>query len=164
MLCRDVGEFFRGLRAGIGGDPLAYVWVPELHKDGVHFHVHFAVGRFVPRRVIDQAWGRGFVSIKLLGHLPVGSGELSEARQAARYLSNYVAKTFTDPATRVPGMHRYDVAQGFAPEKVSLRGRSADEVVDAASEMFGQEPALRWSSAQVEDWQGPPAIWAQWGA
>nr|WP_152188191.1 hypothetical protein [Georgenia satyanarayanai] len=79
-----MGQFFRDLRAGLGGRPLPYAWVLELHKDGVHFHVHFAVGRFVPRRLINEAWGRGFVSIKLLGDLPVGSGTLDEARVAAR--------------------------------------------------------------------------------
>ncbi|WP_438612648.1 rolling circle replication-associated protein [Kocuria cellulosilytica] len=54
-----VGLFFRQMREKLGGDPLPYAWVPELHKDGVHFHVHFAVGRYVPRRLIESAWGRG---------------------------------------------------------------------------------------------------------
>jgi hypothetical protein len=158
-----VGLFFRGLRAGLGDRPLPYMWVPELHKDGEHFHVHFAVGRYVQRRLISSAWGRGIVDIRLIGDLPVGSGVLAESRKAAGYLSKYVTKTFTDPTTRVVGMHRYDVAQGFQPRKVSLHGRSAEEVLGQASEMFGVQPARRWSSAETEDWSGPPAIWAQWG-
>lgn len=157
-----VGEFFRRLRALLGGEPLAYVWVPEWHKTGHGLHVHFAVGRFVKRGLISQAWGRGFVHIKLLGDLPVGSGSLGEARMAARYLSKYVTKTFTDPDARVLGLHRYDVAQGFKPEAVKFYGRSADHVVAQASELFGVEPEFRWSSLDVEDWAGPPAIWAQW--
>ena len=162
MLREHTAEFFRSLREGLGGKPLAYVWVPELHKDGVHLHVHFAVGRYVPRGLIESAWGRGWVHIKLLGDLPVGSGTLGEARAAAGYMSKYVAKTFTDPTTRVMGLHRYDVAQGFQPEVLRLRGRSADAVIGQASEMFGAAPALRWSSGEVEGWVGPPAIWAQW--
>lgn len=159
----DVGEFFRTLRTALGGEPFAYAWVPEWHKTDHGLHVHFAVGRYVPRRVIDQAWGRGFVHIKLLGDLPVGSGPLSEARRAAGYLSKYVSKSFTDPRPRVLGRHRYDVAQGFQPAKVTLHGRSPDDVLGQASATFGQEPALVWSSTEVEDWAGPPAIWAQWG-
>lgn len=158
----DVGAFFRALRAGLGGEPLAYVWVPEWHKTGHGLHVHFAVGRYVPRSVINAAWGRGFVHIKLLGHLPVGSGALGEARQAAGYLSKYVSKTFTDPGTRVLGLHRYGLAQKFQPEKVTLRGRSPQDVLDQASGIFGMEPAHVWSSADAEQWAGPPAIWAQW--
>jgi len=162
MLREHTAEFFRSLREGLGGKPLAYVWVPELHKDGVHLHVHFAVGRYVPRGLIESAWGRGWVHIKLLGDLPVGSGTLGEARAAAGYLSKYVAKTFTDPTTRVMGLHRYDVAQGFQPEVLRLRGRSANAVIGQASAWFGVAPQYRWSSADVAHWAGPPAIWAQW--
>ncbi|WP_441005563.1 rolling circle replication-associated protein [Kocuria rhizosphaericola] len=159
-----VGLFFRQMRDKLGGDPLPYAWVPELHKDGVHFHVHFAVGRYVPRRLIESAWGRGHVHIKLLGDLPVGSGTLGEARLAARYLSKYVTKSFTDPATRAAGMHRYDLAQGFQPEATRLYGRSPGEVIEQASAMFGAQPAVRWNSDEVDLWIGPPAIWAQWDA
>ena len=155
--------FFRDLRAGLGGKPMAYVWVPEWHKTGHGLHVHFAVGRYVPRSVISSAWGRGFVHIKLLGDLPVGSGPLGEARRAAGYLSKYVAKTFTDADAHVLGLHRYGLAQGFTPTKVSLHGTSADDVIDQASQFFGMEPARRWSSGEVEGWKAPPAIWAQWG-
>lgn len=156
-----VGEFFRGLREGLGGRDLPYVWVPELHGDGVHFHVHFAVGRYVPYRLIKAVWGRGIVNIKLLGDLPVGTGTLGEARRAAGYLAKYVAKTFTGPG--LAGLHRYDVAQGFQPEKVALRGRTRDAVIDQACDLFGTQPTRTWSSAEVAGWTAPPAFWAQWG-
>ncbi len=158
----NVGAFFRTLRADLGGDPLPYVWVPELHADGVNFHIHFAVGRYVHWKKVHAAWGHGGVNMKLLSDLPVGTKTLGEARRAAGYLSKYVTKTFTE-ATRPFGLHRYDVAQGFQPTKVSLWGRCPEEVLDLASETFGHDPTLRWSSSEVEDWQGPPAIWAQWG-
>ena len=158
----DIRVFFRSLREGLGGEPLAYVWVPEWHKTDHGLHVHFAVGQFIPQRFIRDTWGHGFVSIKLLGDLPTGSGALAESRAAARYLSKYVTKTFTDPEARVLGLHRYGVAQGFQPEAVLLHGRTPGDVLDQASEMFGMEPEYRWSSADVTDWAGPPAIWAQW--
>lgn len=163
-LVRDhLGEFFRSLRSGLGGASLPYVWVPEWHKSGHGLHAHFAVGRFVKRSLIESAWGRGFVHIKLLGDFPVGSGDLSEARVAAGYLSKYVAKTFTDPSARVLGLHRYDVAQGFQPKSVHLSGTSPDSVLGQASAVLGSSPTVEWASSSVEDWKGPPAIWAQWG-
>ncbi|MDQ3610678.1 MAG: hypothetical protein M4D85_03550 [Actinomycetota bacterium] len=116
-----VAEFFRDLRSGLGGRPLPYVWVPELHKDGVHFHVHFAVGWYIRRGLIEQAWGRGWVNIKLLSDLPVGATSWHEARRAAGYLSKYVSKTF---GTDLRGLHRYEVAHGFQPAVTRLAGRT----------------------------------------
>jgi hypothetical protein len=158
-----LAEFFRNLRSSLGGNALPYLWVPEWHKTGHGLHAHFAVGRYIKRSLIGEAWGHGFVHIKLLGDLPVGSGTLSEARRAAGYLSKYVTKTFTDPDARALGLHRYDVAQGFKPEVMSLSGRSAGDVLGQASDLFSSAPVHQWSSAESEDWQGPPAIWAQWG-
>lgn len=158
----DVGEFFRELRTALGGKPLPYAWVPEWHKTDHGLHLHFAVGQYVKRNLIASAWGRGFVHIKLLGDLPVGSGTLAQARKAAGYLSKYVTKSFTG-GQRPAGLHRFDVAQGFQPKAVRIVGRSADDVVGQASGLLGGlAPARRWSSAEVADWQGAPAVWAQW--
>jgi hypothetical protein len=159
-LRRDVAQFFRALRTLLGGEPLPYVWVPEWHKSDHGLHVHFAVGRFVPRRLIERAWGRGFVHIKLLGQLPAGSTPRDEARQAARYLSKYVRKSFD--ARRVPGLHRYEVAQGFQPVQMRLHGRTFDEVVDQAVEVMGGDPDTVWTSEETPGWQGPPSVWASW--
>jgi len=158
----DVGDFFRNVRAGLDGESLPYVWVPEWHKSGHGLHLHFAVGRFVPRGLINEAWGRGFVHIKLLGDMGHGATALDEARRAAGYLSKYVAKTFTDPDARVLGLHRYDVAQGFQPAKVSLYAKSRDALIDQASQTLESPPTYVWSSDDTPDWQGAPAVWAQW--
>lgn len=110
-------------------------------------------------------WVRGYVGIKLLGDLPVGAGSLGEARKAAGYLSKYVAKSFADDAQgvkRPKGLHRFDVGQGFAPTVTRLTATTADGVLARACEVMGAAPALRWSSADAEDWRGAPAIWAQW--
>jgi hypothetical protein len=163
VLREHLAGFFRSLREGLGGAPLPYVWVPEWHKSGHGLHAHFAVGRFIKRSLIVNAWGHGFVHIKLLGDLPVGSGDLSQARRAAGYLSKYVAKTFTDPTVRGLGLHRYDVAQGFQPAAMRLSASSSDSAIAKASELMSGGPITRWSSAESADWQGPPAIWAQWG-
>jgi hypothetical protein len=159
-----LGAFFRDLRSGLGGSPLPYAWVPEWHKTDHGLHAHFAVGQYIRQRLIKEVWGRGHVHIKLLGDLPVGSGALSEARKAAGYLSKYVTKTFTDPESRVFGLHRYDVAQGFQPVRLALSGDSPGDVLAQASDYLNGPPVTQWSSASVEDWAGAPAIWAQWGA
>lgn len=155
----DVGRFFVLLRRKLGGDPLPYLWVPERGEKRGRLHVHFGVGRYVPRGLIKASWPLGFVHIKLLGNLPVGSGPVAEARQVARYLAPYVSK---DLGAAGDGLHRYDVAQGFQPKVVKVWGRSADEAIGEASKLLGCEPDVVWSSTTETDWAGPPAGWAQW--
>ncbi|MCU1677356.1 MAG: hypothetical protein JWM93_2114 [Frankiales bacterium] len=159
QLRADVAHFFRSLRAALGGDPLPYVWVSEWHKTGHGLHVHFAVGRYINRSLIAAAWGHGFVHIKLLSNLPVGSTLRDEARQAARYLSKYVTKSFTE---HTPGLHRYELAQGFQPSARVLLGTSVDGVLRQACAVMSGEPRLRWSSSDADDWLGPPAVWFAW--
>ena len=160
QLRADLAELFRRLRSAIG-EPFPYLWVPEWHKTDHGLHAHFAVGRFIPVGLIREAWGRGFVHIEMLNHLPVGSGALGEARLAARYLAKYVGKDL-GRATDRAGLHRYEVAQGFQPRAFGLRGQTADEVVDWASVVMGRAPERVWRSRDVDDWAGPPSVSAQW--
>ena len=159
-LRKNVGDFFRKLRIGLDSE-LPYVWVPEWHKTGHGLHVHFAVGRYVPRGLIDESWGRGFVHIKLLSDLPVGSGSLEESRRAAGYLSKYVTKSFVEDE-RIPGLHRYDVGQGFKPRSIRVHGDSEQAVISKASRLMGSPPIKYWSSREVENWKGAPALWLAW--
>lgn len=160
QLRADVALFFRSLRSALGGRPLPYVWVPELHADGVHFHVHFAVRRYIRKALLREVWGRGHVGIKLLSDLPVGSTSWDESRRAAGYLSKYIVKAFDQP---VFGRHRYDLAQGFQPPLHRLEGRSSEDVLaQACVLMGGRQPVVRWSSADKPDWQAPPAVWFAW--
>jgi hypothetical protein len=161
LLRSHLAGFFRGLREGLGAGRFAYLWVPQWHPGGHGLHAHFAVGRFVPRGLIEQAWGHGFVHIKLLDGLPVGSGELAEARLAARYLARYVGRD-VESERRLAGLHRYEVAQGFQPAKVECYGESAEDVIERASGYMGSAPERIWFSSSVEGWRGPPACWAQW--
>jgi hypothetical protein len=90
------------------------------------------------------------VHIKLLGDLPVGSSRLDEARRAAGYLSKYVGKAFDDH--RVPGLHRYEIAQGFKPTRTRVYGRTEPQALAAACAVMGSEPTRLWSSAQDPAW------------
>ena len=93
------------------------MWVPEWHKSH-GLHLHFALGRYAARGLIESAWrdgvaDAGFVHVELLGDLAVGSGRVAEARKAAGYLGKYVGKSFGAERTR--SLKRYDVAEGFQP-------------------------------------------------
>jgi hypothetical protein len=135
--------------------------VPQWHPGGHGLHAHFAVGRFVPRRLIERCWAHGFVHIKLLDGLPVGSGQLAEARLAARYLARYVSHD-VESERHLTGLHRYEVAQGFQPEKILCYGVSAPDVIERASGLMGAQPEHVWLSSSEEGWRGPPACWCVW--
>lgn len=155
----DIGEFFRGLKSRTG-KTFPYLWVPEWHSKGHGLHLHFAVGRYVPRALIDESWGRGFVHIKLLGNVPIGQGSLGEARRAAAYLGKYLRKGFE--AERTMNLRRFDAARGFTPKVELIVGRSADEVLEEASCRMERRPSYVWRSRDQEGWVGPSAIWATW--
>lgn len=159
VLRAHVRRFFRALRTDIG-EALPYVWVPEWHKSGHGLHVHFGVGRYVPRKRIEARWPHGFVHIKLLGDLPTGSGTLQEARAAAGYLGKYVGKSFGDGGG---GLHRYEVAQRFQPRAVRITADTEEEALNQASRLMRGPPSHVWSSRSVDGWSAPPAVWAAWG-
>lgn len=161
QLRQDVAAFFKALRPGLGGQALPYVWVPEWHPGGHGLHVHFIVGRYVRQSLIRDAWGHGIVHIKLIGDLPVGSGALAEARKAAGYLCKYIGKGLDDERRRA-GLHRYEVAQGFQPERISVYGETDDEAIASASQYMDRSPETIWRSSSVEGWRGPPACWVSW--
>jgi len=162
-----VALFFRHLRDSLGGDPLPYLWVPEWHKSH-GLHLHFAVGQFIPRSKLEEAWGRGWVHIKLKSaRLPAGSKPLAQARANAGYLSKYVSKTFEadeqDPAkARLRGLHRFDVAQGFTPKTTRIWASSRAQLIEYASGAMGGAPERTWFSSDEEEWEGPPSLWLQW--
>ena len=162
VLRGDVARFFKGLRQGVDGQGkgLPYLWVPEWHPGGHGLHVHFAVGRFIKRGLIEEAWGRGHVHIKLLGDLPVGSGSLEESRVSGRYLGKYAAKALD--GERAPGLHRYEVAQGFQPATIECYGPTAEAAIGSAARYMGREPAIVWRSSSVEGWRAPAACWVAW--
>lgn len=160
VLRADLADFFRCLRGAVG-EPFPYLWAPEWHPGGHGLHAHFAVGRWIARGAIEDAWGRGFVHIKLLGDLPVGAGTLGEARLAARYLAKYVGKDLASGG-QPSGLHRYEVGQGFQPRTVRITGTSADEVIGGAETFMGTAPERVWRSGDQEGWAGPPAVWASW--
>ena len=158
-LREHVGAFFRRLRAELGGRTFPYLWTGELHKDGSRWHAHFAVGRYIQRTEIERSWSHGFVHIKLLGDLPYGARGREQPRLAARYLSKYVGKSLAEHRR---GLHRYEVAQGFAPRKEGNRGRSSEEVIAWAVERMGGEADVVQLSSEWHDYRGPSAVFLSW--
>jgi hypothetical protein len=162
QVVEDVGVFIRKVRKGLGVEAFAYVWVPELHKDGRRYHVHVVVDRFVSKSLVEKSWGHGFVDVRMIRNQ--GQGKGTAMRRVAGYVAKYVAKTY-EGGTGMGGggRHRYECAQGFQPVSVELEAPRPAVFARLASEHFGGEPpSSAWSSASVEHWTGPPVEVFEW--
>jgi hypothetical protein len=155
-----IAAFVRELRRLLGGDPFPYAWVIQWHPGGHGLHVHLAVGRYVRRSLLVAAWQHGFVHIKLIGDLPVGSGVREEARKAGRYLARYIGEDLH--GERPVRRHAFDVAQGFKPVVEAIKGSSFEEVRASAIERMGGPPTFEWHSGEDPTWDLPSSCFLSW--
>ncbi|HEY3833883.1 MAG TPA: hypothetical protein VGO03_16420 [Acidimicrobiia bacterium] len=162
-LRRHVAHLFKRLRYDVIGEPFPYAWVPEWHKTDHGLHVHFGVDRFIDQQALEAVWGRGFVDIRRIRRGGRDGGPLTASRRTAGYLAKYVTKSFEEHR-RAPGLHRYEVAQGFAPKVERIVAASENELWAKAIDRMGDVPARTWHSRDSEGWTGPPAMWASWNA
>lgn len=154
-----LARFVRRLRCEVGGK-FPYVWVPELHADGVKLHAHMGLAQFVRKDRLAEVWGHGFVDVRLI-RARGSKDPVEHRRSAARYLSKYVGKAFEHQD--MFGCHRYEVAQGFQPRSEQRTfATEAEARAWASTVMGGTTPSYVWSSTEVEDWQGPPVSVAFW--
>jgi len=157
---QDLGVFFRLLRHRLADRPFAYLWTAEWHPGGHGLHVHFAVGRYVDKGLIANAWDHGFVEIRRLNDDLKYASSLARARVAAAYLGKYVSKAFN----RSSRLHRYEVAQGFQPRRLRFVAETIEIAVQFCVELRGGAIPRFSLSDEWEGWQGPPTVWMQWTA
>lgn len=161
QVLRDVAAFRRRLFAWSGGR-FALVCVPEQGGKNKRWHAEIAMGRYVPQDVLADLWGHGFVSVHRYSDRHKTSDEVENARKVAGYLSKYVAKAFLE-VERMPGEHRYEVAQGFQPDSEVFGVEDLPSGLLVAIAAFGGElPHFVWSSAQVQNFEGLPVRCGFW--
>jgi hypothetical protein len=170
---REVSEFARRLRSFLGGAAIAYWYSPELHPGGHGWHVNFFIAERVEHRLLEQVWGSGFVWVTDFAKSPRGPrGEplgLCRSpregwRRAAHYGCKYAQKDWS-PEHIGPGNHRYEVAQGFAPTKVSqwvADLAEAEQLVASLVPSDGWGHMSVWDSNDSEDWTRPPVRTWRW--
>ena len=190
-LSKCVENFWRRFKKATGRSDIGpYLWVPEWGKVSGRLHIHMAVNwwhelncvevcpkcdRFdvlerFNREVVSTAlcvgclWGLGFVGRPL-----DDEGQLvrnDDGRGLSKYLSKYMAKDLGG-GVRLGGQ-RYRVAQGYAPESVTLRAVGPVEgLFDALAVMAdrvagdGLMPEIFVPSDNAE-WCGPPVVVLDW--
>jgi hypothetical protein len=190
-LSRCVENFWKRFKRATGREDIGpYLWVPEWGKMTGRLHVHMAVNwwhdlncvevcsecdRFgvlerFNREIISEAlcvgclWGLGFVGRPL-----DNDGELvnnDDGRGLSKYLSKYMAKDLGG-GVRLGGQ-RYRVAQGYAPESVTLRSVGPVEGLFDALGVLADSVSLGGLMPEIfvpsdsSDWCGPPVVVLDW--
>jgi len=155
--------------------------VPERCKGG-QIHFHGAIPGWLDQKLLERLWGHGFVWIKKPS-VPKGTPARVRSRVMAGYLSKYLGKSFGegapaegdgvslagDPAPKGSPVgfngKRYTTSRGTAIRKVSTRCSSMFNAYDAGCRSLGVgSMVMVWTSAESEDWTGPPtSLWHEGG-
>lgn len=157
----DLAAFRRRLFSW-AGRRFPMVGVPEQGSKSGRWHAEVGLGIYVPQKVLEQLWGHGFVNVHRYSDRHETRDEVENARKVAGYLSKYVSKAFLE-TERLPGDHRYEVAQGFQPESevYDVEDLAVGRLLAVA--IFGGElPRFVWSSADVENFEGLPVRCGFW--
>lgn len=178
-----VQAFIRRLRRTLLRDrrfPWAFSCEP--HPQGHGWHVNlFLPPVFLGKRDVQRVWGHGnvwftdferdaedWLGRRIGGEVRAGGGGARSARNARRgsrraasYGAKYAAKLWSDPDVFPPGVHRYEVAEGFAPrvDEVRVQDFGAAAAVVVSHPSFG-ELLWRMSSDDWVDYDGPAcSVW-----
>lgn len=113
------------------GAKFEYVAVPELHKNGEHYHVHAALNGFVRAELLRRCWqialgGRGDErGVDALGNVDIKrdrrglQGSTRRAVSIARYISKYISKSYLEH-------HQFNRKRYWVPKSVRLPDSSAE--------------------------------------
>jgi len=169
----EVSEFARRLRTFRNGSSFAYWYSPELHPLGHGWHVNFFISFRVPHAEIEALWNHGFVWVTDFASSMGGpKGEplglcrtpREGLRRAAHYGCKYSQKDWSPEHVGAQN-HRYELAQGFPPQKVggwARDPRHAEELVADLIPLEDRRFLQHWDSNDMADWKRPPVRTWRW--
>jgi hypothetical protein len=161
---RLCGKFTERLREHFGAMP--YLYSPELHPGGHGWHINLYLPRRLPHDEVERLWGHGHVWVSdYLKHSLVKVAKLSRVeavRLAASYACKYASKDWSE-LMLAGGAHRYEIAQGCKPEKLTIPRLTLAGALQSAEDVFhGTKADHMWSSSESPTWNGPPAHCLRW--
>lgn len=137
---------------------LKWLAVLEWHPGGHGWHVHMVVDRFLPKALVAECWGHGFVDARLI-RPKSGAGGRAAVRQAATYVAKYLGKGEGEheqpPHER--GDQRYLRAEGMHVTELAAEG-TFEQLVELAWEWLGGRVGWAWWSGGADEWRGPPVL------
>lgn len=155
VVVRYVQQFTRRLRRRFPA--LRWLAVLEWHPKGHGWHVHLVVNRFIPKALVSDLWGHGFVDARrITEHGDTTS--INAARKAGQYVAKYLTKAADSSApAHVAGDHRYLRPLGMKWTEVESEGSFAD-LVKLAWDWWPTPPTWLWWSGSDDTWRGPRVL------
>jgi hypothetical protein len=130
------------------GEKFEYVAVPELHKNGEHYHIHAAINGYARVELLRRCWqialggkgderganALGNVDIKSTRHK--GQNKSKQAIGVAKYISKYITKSYIEH-------HQFNRKRYWAPRSIKLPESTgewmrAEKVADAVLELYSR--------------------------
>ncbi len=130
------------------GEKFEYVAVPELHKNGEHYHIHAAINGFARVELLRRCWqialgGKGDeCGENALGNVDIkssrrkGQHKNKQAIGVAKYISKYITKSYIEH-------HQFNRKRYWAPKSIKLpettgEWMQAEYLVDAVQELYSR--------------------------
>lgn len=130
------------------GESFEYVAVPELHKNGEHYHIHAAINGFARVEFLRRCWqialgGKGDErGENALGNVDIkstrrkGQHKSKQAIGVAKYISKYITKSYIEH-------HQFNRKRYWAPRSIKLPETSAEwmqaeYLADAVQELYSR--------------------------
>lgn len=142
--------------------------VPEYGEKNGRLHFHAALGRYVPKRLLEECWGKGFVEVRMLK--PSTKRHTTSQREQAGIVAGYLSSYLTDEpgeaaggaeAPRAVGFNRrrYSISKGTVPEVVRFVSFGLYEAWSETQRLCGHTMHEVWRSPTDDDsWRGPPLL------
>ncbi len=125
-----------------------YIAVPELHKNGEHYHIHAAINGFVRADMLRRCWqialgGKGDEKgSEALGNIDIKSSKRNgadgnkHAVRIARYISKYITKSYLEH-------HQFNRKRYWAPRTIKLpettgEWMQAQTTAEAVQELYSR--------------------------
>lgn len=129
-----------------------YIAIPELHKNGEHYHIHAAINGFIRADLLRRCWqialgGKGDErGEKALGNVDIKQGRrgyqepTKRAVCIARYISKYITKSYLEH-------HQFNRKRYWVPRTIKLPESSAEWLQAQTMAEALQELHSRFDSA-----------------
>lgn len=133
---------------------LMYVAVPELHKNGEHFHIHAAINSHVRVEILRRCWqialgGKGdergqeaLGNVDMKSSIRRGQSKSKQAVGVAKYISKYITKGYLEH-------HRFNRKRYWAPRSIKLPEASGEWMQAEYLVQVIEELKLRFDSAII---------------
>lgn len=129
LLCNKVSKWINNIRTRYAPD-LKYIIVPELHKDGIHYHFHGLLSNIGNLKLVDSGVKKGGQTIYNLANWKYGFSTVTKVQDSGK-VSSYITKYITKELCAVSkNKRRYWVSKNCDRAKLSVFNLPVEDITE----------------------------------